>query len=138
MQVIMSVAIFSLLSSVKPDDDRTRQDELRNGAFSTIAFVIGASTSIISGFLGMKIATYANARTAVEARKGIAPAFAVGKCGCMLPTADRLGNRLTNLVSLCCSFPLWCCYGLPSVWVCFAEPVPHHRHLPQGMEHSAT
>lgn len=26
----------------------------------------------------MAIATYANARTAVEARKGIAPAFAVG------------------------------------------------------------
>ena len=29
----------------------------------------------MSGYLGMKIATFANARTAVEARKGIAPAF---------------------------------------------------------------
>ena len=29
--------------------------------------------------LGMKIATYANARTALEARKGIAPAFMCGK-----------------------------------------------------------
>ena len=28
-----------------------------------------------TGFLGMRIATFANARTAVEARKGIANAF---------------------------------------------------------------
>ena len=28
---------------------------------------------------GMKIATYANARTALEARKGVAPAFMCGK-----------------------------------------------------------
>ena len=52
---------------------------LYNGAFSTIAFLIGAVTSIISGWLGMTIATYANARTALEARKGIAPAFMAGE-----------------------------------------------------------
>ncbi|MFS8020097.1 putative inorganic diphosphatase [Helianthus anomalus] len=44
-------------------------------AFSTIAFLIGSITSLISGFLGMKTATYANARTALEARKGIGKAF---------------------------------------------------------------
>jgi Na+/H+-translocating membrane pyrophosphatase len=32
-------------------------------------------TSILSGYLGMSIATYANARTSLEARKGVAPAF---------------------------------------------------------------
>jgi len=53
---------------------------VRNGTFSTIAFLVGAATSILSGFVGMKIATYANARTAVEARKGIAPAFMCGEC----------------------------------------------------------
>lgn len=73
--VIMSVAIFSLLSMVTPEGGRTKEDELRNGAFSTVAFILGGLTSIASGFVGMKIATYANARTAVEARKGIAPAF---------------------------------------------------------------
>lgn len=55
-----------------------QHDELRNGIFSTVAFAAGAITSIISGYLGMAIATFANARTAVEARKGIAPAFIVG------------------------------------------------------------
>lgn len=79
LQVIMAILIFSLLGSVAPEDGRTRSDEIRNGLFSTIAFVLGAITSILSGFLGMKIATYANARTALEARKGIAPAFMCGK-----------------------------------------------------------
>ncbi|GAX84433.1 hypothetical protein CEUSTIGMA_g11853.t1 [Chlamydomonas eustigma] len=72
---IMSVVIFSLLSTITPEDGRTKADELQNGIFSTIAFLLGALTSILSGYLGMKIATFANARTAVEARKGIAPAF---------------------------------------------------------------
>lgn len=49
------------------------------GAFSTISFIVGAVTSILSGYLGMMIATYANARTALEARKGVAPAFMAGE-----------------------------------------------------------
>ncbi|KAG0480038.1 hypothetical protein HPP92_010896 [Vanilla planifolia] len=32
-------------------------------------------TSLVSGFLGMKIATFANARTTLEARKGVGKAF---------------------------------------------------------------
>eukprot|EP00210_Caulerpa_lentillifera_P009571 g9128.t1 len=77
-----AVVIFVLLSSEDGWDDFFEADKkngkapaLWNGIFSTISFLLGASTSILSGFLGMKIATYANARTAVEARKGIAPAF---------------------------------------------------------------
>ncbi|GJY73306.1 pyrophosphate-energized vacuolar membrane proton pump [Tanacetum coccineum] len=50
---------------------------LATALFSTIAFVLGAITSIISGFLGMKIATYSNARTTLEARKGVGKAFVV-------------------------------------------------------------
>ncbi|WIA41962.1 hypothetical protein OEZ86_009266 [Tetradesmus obliquus] len=73
--VIMAVLIFALLGSITPEAGRTRADEVRNGLFSSIAFVLGAATSILSGYVGMKIATYANARTALEARKGIAPAF---------------------------------------------------------------
>lgn len=75
----MAVVIFGLLGSVTPEEDRTRSDELRNGLFSMIAFLLGGSTSILCGYVGMKIATYANARTAVEARKGIAPAFMAGE-----------------------------------------------------------
>lgn len=73
--VIMSVIIFGLLSSITPEEGKSRTDEVRNAAFSTVSFILGATTSILSGFLGMRIATYANGRTAIEARKGIAPAF---------------------------------------------------------------
>lgn len=52
---------------------------IANGFFSAVAFALGACTSTASGYIGMKIATYANARTALEARKGVAPAFMVGK-----------------------------------------------------------
>lgn len=45
----MSIIIFSFLSSVKPEEGRTAEDEMRNGTFSTIAFVVGAITSIVSG-----------------------------------------------------------------------------------------
>ena len=36
---------------------------------------LGALASVLSGFLGMKISTYANARTTLEARKGVGKAF---------------------------------------------------------------
>lgn len=84
----MSVVIFVLLSSqdgfsrdwvVDDKGHRITAPAIYNGAFSTIAFLLGAVTSILSGYLGMKIAVYANARTSLEARKGIAPAFMCGK-----------------------------------------------------------
>jgi H+-translocating diphosphatase len=82
----MSAIVFFLLGSehnfstkwTKAEDGTIITPSFYNGLFSTIAFNLGALTSIASGFFGMKIATYANARVAVEARKGIAPAFEVG------------------------------------------------------------
>lgn len=104
--------IFVLLSS--EDGFKTKWEEkggvlrapaLYNGAFSTLAFIIGALTSILSGFLGMKIATYANARTALEARKDIAPAFMVGKyrvtsCSTHLGCCSQGFEQLTVPMSL--------------------------------------
>ncbi|KAG2319843.1 hypothetical protein Bca52824_013056 [Brassica carinata] len=85
--VIFAAIIFVFLGSVegfstenKPctyDETKTCKPALATAAFSTIAFVLGAVTSVLSGFLGMKIATYANARTTLEARKGVGKAFIV-------------------------------------------------------------
>ncbi|KAK9812230.1 hypothetical protein WJX73_005782 [Symbiochloris irregularis] len=80
---IFAVVILVLLSSQDGFSTKWTTDAkgvehppaLYNGVFSTLAFLIGAVTSSVSGFLGMKIATYANGRTALEARKGVAPAF---------------------------------------------------------------
>ncbi|RWW71401.1 hypothetical protein BHE74_00020863 [Ensete ventricosum] len=85
--VIFGVIIFLFLGSVKGfskdsqpctySKDRICKPALANAAFSTLAFLLGSLTSVLSGFLGMKIATYANARTTVEARKGVGRAFIV-------------------------------------------------------------
>mmetsp|Transcript_34220 Transcript_34220/g.74815 ORF Transcript_34220/g.74815 Transcript_34220/m.74815 type:complete len:796 (-) Transcript_34220:121-2508(-) len=58
-------------------DGGVKAPKLNAGIFAAIAFFAGAITSLLSGYLGMAIATYANARTALEAQKGIAPAFVV-------------------------------------------------------------
>lgn len=93
-QALMSVVIFVLLSSqdgfsrdwIVDSQGHRHSPAIYNGAFSTIAFLLGAVTSIASGFFGMKIAVYANARTALEARKGIAPAFMCGTSSSVLLT----------------------------------------------------
>ena len=84
---IFSVIIFVFLASVggfsfdrQPCDYDPAQScpsSLANAFFSTVAFILGAVTSTLSGYLGMKIATYANARTTLEARKGVGKAFIV-------------------------------------------------------------
>eukprot|EP00270_Netrium_digitus_P010673 TRINITY_DN3329_c1_g3_i1.p1 TRINITY_DN3329_c1_g3~~TRINITY_DN3329_c1_g3_i1.p1 ORF type:complete len:773 (-),score=234.31 TRINITY_DN3329_c1_g3_i1:391-2667(-) len=82
-----SLVIFLFLGSVdsfstqwKPcdaDPSTSCAPALANAFFSTVAFVLGAATSTLSGFLGMKIATFANARTTLEARKSIGHAFSL-------------------------------------------------------------
>ncbi|MED6167194.1 hypothetical protein PIB30_000444 [Stylosanthes scabra] len=82
---VFGVIIFLFLGSVKGFSTKSEpctynegnlcKPALANAVFSTIAFLLGTLTSVLSGFLGMKIATYANARTTLEARKGIGKAF---------------------------------------------------------------
>jgi len=48
-----------------------------DGALAMTAFILGAGTSILAGFIGMRIAVYANGRVAKSAYGGIGPAFQV-------------------------------------------------------------
>lgn len=83
--VAFAILIFLFLGSVEGfstksqpctySKDKTCKPALANAVFSTVSFLLGAVTSVVSGFLGMKIATYANARTTLEARKGVGKAF---------------------------------------------------------------
>lgn len=111
-QALFSVVVFVLLSSEDgfktkweaDDEGILRAPGVANGAFSTIAFLVGAATSILSGYLGMAIATYANARTALEARKGVAPAFmAAFRSGAVMGFL-LAGNALFVLFVLILSF----------------------------------
>lgn len=83
--IAFAILIFLFLGSVEGfstksqpctyDPSRMCKPALGTAVFSTASFLLGAFTSVLSGFLGMKIATYANARTTLEARKGVGKAF---------------------------------------------------------------
>ena len=65
---------FAGLMLVSLDDAAT---PINDGLFSSIAFLSGAFTSSLCAFLGMKIATAGNVRTAVRAQTSISEAFKV-------------------------------------------------------------
>ncbi|KAH6787301.1 Inorganic H pyrophosphatase family protein [Perilla frutescens var. hirtella] len=85
--IAFAILIFLFLGSVEGfstearactfDNTKLCKPALASAIFSTVSFLLGAITSLFSGFLGMKIATYANARTTLEARKGVGKAFIV-------------------------------------------------------------
>lgn len=84
---VFAIIIFLFLGSVENFSTSPQQcvyntsevcaPALVTAAFTTVAFILGVVTSVLSGYLGMKIATYANARTTLEARKGVGKAFIV-------------------------------------------------------------
>lgn len=59
--LIFSVIIFALITWGSGDFTR--------GVFTTLSFILGAGTSLVSGYLGMKVAVYSNVRTTVSAQK---------------------------------------------------------------------
>lgn len=79
-------AVIVLLLGLTGDKDWT------NAIFSGISFVLGALTSIISGWIGMRIAVYSNGRTTLQAAKGYIPGFVTAFRGGIV-----MGFALTTL-----------------------------------------
>ncbi|MCE9501212.1 MAG: sodium-translocating pyrophosphatase [Leptospira sp.] len=67
--MVMAVLIFFLLDNAKTS--------FNEGLYTAVAFVVGAVISCLSGFIGMKIATSGNVRTAQAAKTSISDAFKV-------------------------------------------------------------
>ncbi|CAM9406892.1 unnamed protein product [Chrysoparadoxa australica] len=69
------------------------QGSYAEGAFTTIAFVLGALTSILSGYIGMKVAVFSNVRTTIGAQQsGWSAAFNVA-----FRAGGVMGYALTSL-----------------------------------------
>ncbi|GBD07475.1 Putative K(+)-stimulated pyrophosphate-energized sodium pump [bacterium HR21] len=63
---------FAILIALLIDDPLT---PVREGVYTAIAFLCGAFCSVLAGFIGMRIATHGNVRTASSARISLAHAF---------------------------------------------------------------
>jgi K(+)-stimulated pyrophosphate-energized sodium pump len=84
---------FAIVIAVLIDDQHT--PDVREGIFTAIAFLFGAIISILSGYIGMKVATAGNARTTVSARNNIADAFVVA-----MNSGAVMGFALVGLATL--------------------------------------
>ena len=74
--------------------------EFSAGFFTALAFTLGALTSVISGYVGMRIAVYANARTTLQARRSIGDGFSVAfKAGAVMGFSLTAVGLLALLIS---------------------------------------
>lgn len=81
------------------------------GPLTMMAFVVGAFTSILCGYLGMKIAVYANVRTCHEAWIELGPGFSVAlKAGSVMGFA-LVSLGLSSLVGMIVLYRLPALFG---------------------------
>ena len=73
--MVYFMAGFGILIALLIDDPHT--PEVNEGLYTAISFLLGCVISILSGFIGMRIATIGNARTTTAAKNSIADAFYV-------------------------------------------------------------
>lgn len=76
--VVFSVVVLLIVDVFGQKDPKFR-------CYATISFVIGAVTSILCGFIGMRIAVAANYRTTYKAKSSLSEAFIVAyRAGCVM------------------------------------------------------
>lgn len=79
--VVFFFVVFCFVGLASTHSGKDKAD----GAFTAIAFLFGAITSILSGLLGMKIAVFANGRTALKCAESIGAGFKVAfKAGAVM------------------------------------------------------
>lgn len=97
---IMAVFIvfFSVIVLVVVDIFGQQQTGFR--FYATAAYIIGAVTSILCGFIGMRIAVVSNYRTAFKAKTSLAEAFNVAyRAGCVMGFST-VGISLSILLTI--------------------------------------
>ena len=87
------MVVFGIVIALLIDDHHT--DNVNEGIYTAIAFIFGAIISIVSGYVGMKIATAGNARTTVSANQSLSSAFNLA-----LHSGAVMGFALVSLASL--------------------------------------
>ena len=84
---------FAVVIALLIDDQHT--ENVSEGIYTAVSFLFGALISVISGYIGMKVATAGNARTTVAARSSITEAFIMA-----MNSGAVMGFALVGLASL--------------------------------------
>ncbi len=87
------MVVFAAIIAALIDDHHT--DYVNEGVYTAVAFLFGAIISIVSGFIGMIIATEGNVRTTVSANKSLSDAFNVA-----VHSGAVMGFGLVSLATL--------------------------------------
>jgi Na+/H+-translocating membrane pyrophosphatase len=72
--LVIFLSLFSVLLFFTAEDNF-------GTAYTTVAFLVGGSTSILAGYIGMRIAVYTNVRTTKECATDISNGFIVAYRG---------------------------------------------------------
>ncbi len=81
LTVITAVLVGVLLAFIPGSDQGTTVGQTTLGILTSIAFLLGAAASAISGFIGMYVAVRSNLRTAAAARRSLGEALTVALRG---------------------------------------------------------
>ncbi|HWK53551.1 MAG TPA: sodium/proton-translocating pyrophosphatase, partial [Hyphomicrobiales bacterium] len=84
---------FAVVVALLTDNHETA--DTNEGVWTALAFLFGSLISILSGYIGMKVATAGNARTTVSARNSLADAFVVA-----INSGAVMGFALVGLATL--------------------------------------
>jgi H(+)-translocating pyrophosphatase len=84
---------FAIVIALLTDNHETKGSN--EGMWTALAFLFGAIISILSGYIGMKVATAGNARTTVSAKNSLADAFVVA-----INSGAVMGFALVGLATL--------------------------------------
>lgn len=81
LAVVTAVLVGVLLAVIPNSNAGTRIDQTTLGILTSIAFLLGAVCSAVSGYIGMYVAVRANLRTASAARRSLGEALTVALRG---------------------------------------------------------
>jgi Na+/H+-translocating membrane pyrophosphatase len=96
--MLIFIVIFSIVVLLAVDIYGEKESAFR--CYATVAFIIGSITSILCGFIGMRIAVESNYRTTFMAKKSLAEAFKIAyRAGCVMGFSSA-GISLSILLSI--------------------------------------
>jgi len=77
------------------------------GLLAAFAFIVGAVTSTLAGYIGMRIAVYANARTTIAAQTGVLEAFIIAFKAGLVMGGSLVALGVINLFAVICICRVW-------------------------------